>query len=130
MNAATYSLLGSTDEQTYCDCCGKKNLKKTIVLKRNDTGAIVRYGSNCAEKATGMRGDCLKDHATIAETLTRWQAKGFTAQEIMKGFRWGYSRELRGNLLTVYFHKDMTFVLDFTPVYDHEACLLAAGWIS
>jgi hypothetical protein len=129
MNAATYSMVGTTDEQTYCDCCGKKNLKKTIVLKHNDTGAIVRYGSNCAEKATKMRGDVLKEQAAIAATLTRWQEKGFSAQEIMKGFRWGYSRELRNNKLTVVFNKNLTFVLDFTPAYDHEACLLAAGWI-
>lgn len=43
-------LLGTTDETTTCECCGKPNLKKTVVLETED-GGEVRYGVDCAAKA-------------------------------------------------------------------------------
>lgn len=43
-------ILGVTDEITVCDCCGKKNLKKTIGLELTD-GTTVHYGSDCASAA-------------------------------------------------------------------------------
>jgi hypothetical protein len=45
-----YKFLGTTEENTTCDCCGKRNLKKTIVLE-NESGNIVYFGSDCAALA-------------------------------------------------------------------------------
>lgn len=42
-------VLGTTDETSTCECCGKTNLKKVVVLEIE--GEIVRYGCDCASKA-------------------------------------------------------------------------------
>lgn len=42
-------ILGFTDEVTYCDLCGKMELKGTYVIE-TDNGEILHYGSTCASK--------------------------------------------------------------------------------
>lgn len=42
-------ILGINNEQTTCDCCGRTNLKKTVVLTNGETE--VRYGTECAANA-------------------------------------------------------------------------------
>lgn len=42
-------IIGLSDTFTTCDCCGRKNLKKTIVL--DSEGAILYYGTSCASVA-------------------------------------------------------------------------------
>lgn len=42
-------IIGLSDTFTTCDCCGRKKLKKTIVL--DDNGAILYYGTSCAAMA-------------------------------------------------------------------------------
>ncbi len=44
--------LGITDEINTCDCCGRTNLKSTVVFETDD-GDIVHYGSTCAGRNTG-----------------------------------------------------------------------------
>lgn len=53
-----FRFLGVDDDVTTCDCCGRRNLKFTAVLEvldvdGNGTGEIVRYGRECAARATG-----------------------------------------------------------------------------
>lgn len=43
-------VLGTTDEITTCDCCGKANLKLTVALESDATG-IIHYGRDCAARA-------------------------------------------------------------------------------
>ena len=50
----SYTFIGTTDDTTTCDCCGKANLKKTVVLK-NGEGDVVFYGVNCAARALGQK---------------------------------------------------------------------------
>ena len=45
-----FKVLGVDDSVSVCDCCGKSNLKKTVVLE-NDGGEILHYGSDCAGAA-------------------------------------------------------------------------------
>lgn len=48
-----------------CDCCGRKNLKSTV-LCQDDAGDMFNFGSTCATKHTGC------DVANIRlETLTK-----------------------------------------------------------
>lgn len=47
--ASTFKLLGVNDEVTTCECCGKSNLKCTVVLGTD--GGEVRYGRDCAARA-------------------------------------------------------------------------------
>ena len=50
-------MLGINDEVTTCECCGKTNLKKTVVLSID--GAQVHYGTQCASRAFRFgRGAC------------------------------------------------------------------------
>ena len=48
-----YKMIGITDEVTSCDCCGRTDLKRTIVLERQEDGVIVYFGSQCGARATG-----------------------------------------------------------------------------
>jgi hypothetical protein len=47
---------GISDEVTTCEACGKKNLKRTVVLEINE-GGPVHYGTDCAAKAICGRKD-------------------------------------------------------------------------
>lgn len=50
-----FTVLGSTDEITTCDCCGKPNLKATFAVEINATGEILHYGSTCVTRNTGIK---------------------------------------------------------------------------
>ncbi len=57
-NTATYRVLGTTDEITRCEHCGRDDLRSTVVLavlddEGNDTGERVYFGSTCGAKAAG-----------------------------------------------------------------------------
>lgn len=44
-----YRILGVNDEVTVCECCGKSNLKCTVVLTNGD--GEVHFGRDCAARA-------------------------------------------------------------------------------
>jgi hypothetical protein len=47
-------ILGTTDEITTCECCGKRGLKMTVALECN--GEVVHFGRDCAAAAlTGRK---------------------------------------------------------------------------
>jgi hypothetical protein len=48
-----FIVLGSTDEVTTCDCCGKSGLKVTWGVQMVDTGDVLHYGSTCVTRNTG-----------------------------------------------------------------------------
>ena len=50
----TVNILGINDEVTVCECCGKSDLKCTVVLDFD--GEIAHYGRNCAAKALSANG--------------------------------------------------------------------------
>lgn len=56
----TYRFIGTTDECTRCQCCGKNNLRSTVVLAVLDADGneeiITYYGSSCAARALSIRG--------------------------------------------------------------------------
>lgn len=60
-------LLGSSDEQTTCDCCGKQNLKLTVALEID--GAVVRFGRDCAGRA--LLGSKSPKNSAIVENRSR-----------------------------------------------------------
>ena len=41
-----------TDEVTTCDCCGKYNLKATVLMLSDD-GGLFHYGRTCASRHSG-----------------------------------------------------------------------------
>lgn len=46
---SNWKILGKNDEVTTCECCGKSNLKLTVVM--TDGEREVRYGRDCAARA-------------------------------------------------------------------------------
>lgn len=52
-----YAIHGTTDEITVCACCGKKNLRNTVVLEIVEgvnAGDVLHFGSHCAARALGQ----------------------------------------------------------------------------
>lgn len=68
-------MIGSNDEQTTCDHCGRANLKLTVVLEDED-GNQVRYGTACAARAIGRKSTDIKNAVATATTrisqAVRW----------------------------------------------------------
>jgi hypothetical protein len=48
------TLLGITDENLGCACCGRTDLKRYAVIQDNE-GEIATYGSDCATKILGRK---------------------------------------------------------------------------
>lgn len=52
------TILGIDDSVNTCDCCGKTNLKSTVIVDID--GDILHYGSVCATRHTGMASKEIK----------------------------------------------------------------------
>lgn len=46
---------GMTDSVTTCDCCGKKDLLRTVAMEANPHGDVVYYGTHCATRKHGLK---------------------------------------------------------------------------
>lgn len=46
-----FTILGTDDSINTCDCCGRSNLKHTVIVQTED-GEILHYGSVCATRHT------------------------------------------------------------------------------
>lgn len=66
-----YQFIGSTDTVTQCGCCGKENLKKTIVLQNVESGDFVYYGSTCGARALGWAVKAFNAAAKSADVAAR-----------------------------------------------------------
>lgn len=51
--SGTVKFLGTTDDVTTCECCGKSNLTSTVALSIDD-GDAVYFGVTCAARALKM----------------------------------------------------------------------------
>lgn len=82
-----YKILGISDEQTECDCCGRKGLKRTVALEVWENGEntfeVIRVGVDCAEilssrNGKGMSAAKIRAEATrvqlIADNEKQWKA--------------------------------------------------------
>lgn len=91
-------ILGITNDITTCECCGKSNLKKTVVLDFGD--AVKHYGCDCAAKAIcGNKKDrkMVEHRATAIAMATQWLAAGHDAQKVKEAIwnRFGYPTSIR-----------------------------------
>lgn len=46
-----YQIMGTTDERSDCDCCGRSGLKQTVCLVDLESREYVYFGTTCAAKA-------------------------------------------------------------------------------
>lgn len=68
-----YFVIGSTDNCTTCDCCGKQNLKKTVVLGTIDADGNKEldphyFGTTCAKKAVDYNSKLVDAIASAAKS--------------------------------------------------------------
>jgi hypothetical protein len=65
-------ILAITDETPICECCGKSDLKRVVVIEL-DNGSVVRYGRDCAAKMLGKKvGKDIDFLAEITAYVTKW----------------------------------------------------------
>lgn len=69
-------VLGVSGDVTTCDACGKKNLKRTVVLEINEAEPVF-YGKDCAAKAVCGR----KDKAVANGIELRARAKSYIREK-------------------------------------------------
>lgn len=64
-----YRYLGVTDERNECECCGKVNLKRTVVIHvcDEDHERIAYYGTSCAAYALRTKRDKVIKRALAAQ---------------------------------------------------------------
>ncbi len=84
-----YSYLGTTDEHSTCDCCGKEDLKSTVGIHDLETGEDVFFGVVCAARALKTqvaeirRGAAAADKSKRAAEATARRAE-FEARQYAK----------------------------------------------
>lgn len=57
MTSNRYQLLAVNDTRDFCECCGRKGLKRVVWILDNETGAEKHFGTTCAmapSKAFGL----------------------------------------------------------------------------
>lgn len=84
---SAYRVLGTTDDFTVCELCGRDDLKGTVVLQAldldgNDDGEPVHYGSDCGARAARWS---LKEIRSAAHEADRKVAEAAAA------LRWALS---------------------------------------
>ena len=72
-------LLGTSDDITTCELCGRSELKGTVAL-RGQGGDVVHYGSTCAALAlrrgsTDREGRCVRSEAEALDRVAREAAR-------------------------------------------------------
>lgn len=80
-----YFVIGSSNDCTICDCCGKQNLKKTVVLGVIDEDGNKEYdphyfGTTCAKKAVNYNVklvDAIASAAKAKDTVRYFNAGNF-----------------------------------------------------
>lgn len=66
-------ILGITNDVTTCECCGRTDLKRTVVIGHTDADGnvtdILHYGTNCAARVTKIRrtGKAIEGLAELAQ---------------------------------------------------------------
>jgi len=73
-NTASAKFLGTTDERTSCDCCGRTELKRTVVLQLRDDAEPVYFGVVCASRRLAMPAKQVRSNAAAADKAKRDEA--------------------------------------------------------
>lgn len=65
--ARKYETVGCTDEADGCDCCGRMNLKRYIVMREIATGEHRFFGTGCAAIMEGVTETVIRREVRDAE---------------------------------------------------------------
>ena len=75
--------LGTDDAVTTCDCCGRSNLKFTVIIEL-DCGDIAHYGQVCAARNTGKAPKVI--NAEIRDEAKR--VRDAASAELRASYEW------------------------------------------
>jgi len=78
-----WKLLGIDDEVETCENCGKRGLKRTMVLEPIDGGGIIHVGTTCGEILTGRKGTWLMRRAEKVQQEKRAASSASVRSEII-----------------------------------------------
>jgi len=100
-----WKLLGINDEVETCENCGKRGLKRTMVLEPVDgDGGIIYVGTTCGEILTGRQGSWLMKRATQVqqekEKVTASSGRSELIGKLVGSKFWKLHRNMWGR----YFH--------------------------
>lgn len=106
-SANTYKILGITDDQTTCDCCGKTNLKRVVALEIE--GQVVKFGTTCAARALIARGSDVTTASLTVEVeavayAQKWLDAGRSAESVAAGVwkKFGFSATAKNGAVQIY----------------------------
>lgn len=125
LNNKVYAFAGTTDEVTSCGCCGRTDLKRTIVLRPTDGGDYVFFGSACGARALGWtvkeftaaakRADTAAKQARLAAQREEQARRQDILTEALKR-----AKVAHGELLHIPFKERMQIVRTFTAQVEAE----------
>jgi hypothetical protein len=73
MTATRFRVQGITDDCTTCECCGRANLKRTVLLVELDADGndadSVYYGVDCAARATATTSTRIRNAAAAGNSI-------------------------------------------------------------
>lgn len=70
-------VLGITDDHDTCECCGKRGLKRVVVLEFEQLG-VMRYGVRCAAVAVHGRASDVNQRRVLTAGHTADRGKALT----------------------------------------------------
>ena len=102
-----WNILGTSDTTSTCELCGKKNLKKVVVIEDCANQVTMRVGCDCASYlTTGVRNRVaakrIQTVADVVRLINKWMAKGFTAQQCQTGISSrGFYSEIKDSCIEI-----------------------------
>jgi len=100
---ANLKILGTTQDVTTCECCGLKNLKKTVELgvldaDNNFGGEVLHYGVDCAATALGFskRGGKTQVENKVLNLVAEFKASKSKNADLNKMVNLYYARKRAG----------------------------------
>lgn len=94
-------VLGINDEKDFCQCCGKKGLKRVVWCELED-GDIVHYGTTCASKKwlhmpeKDVKKEIEKTKAAAIEKVRAVMGKSPEYADVKAAFKGARGAGLRG----------------------------------
>lgn len=105
----SFKILGYDDSVNECDCCGKSNLKMTVVVEVN--GEVMHYGCVCATRHTGLKSGEIKNAiASEKERKVKLACEAFKTNGIAKEYHLESEKHQKNGLIGRAFHDVMTDV--------------------
>ena len=100
-----FKVIGTNDDQTWCDICGKTELKRVVWFEDLETGEVLAAGTTCAAKVQGKK---TKDIEKEVNDFRKAQLNA--AREEMRPFDSAMSEMLKRAPSGVPFNERLAFI--------------------